>query len=388
MNPKSVGTRQMLSLKTSILLAAFWLVLAVASPAADPYRIVWGDVHGHTALSDGKGTPDDYFIHARNIAKLDFVILTDHDFGNGRPEWRMPKASWTLIQDKADQFNANGRFVAIGGYEWTSQAKYWAGFTNGPSERLFPGPPKQYNHKNVYFPGRVDYLFSAKDVTFNTPDSLAEVVRKHGGLIHNNHPSADAEGENQFAYNPSQSAVIANTEMLPDTTQYEGKTYHPKMEQTLRAFLNQGGKTGFVAGSDTHEGKPAARTAVLVRELTREAIFDALRKRRNYAINHARIVLDFQINGHVMGEDIEIAGKPQIVVEVKGTDKVEEVIIVRDGSVLHSIKPGARAVRFEYTDHSFNGASYYYVRVLQADKDQHGNHSHAWSSPIWVKGKR
>jgi hypothetical protein len=29
--------------------------------------------------------------------------------------------------------------------------------------------------------------------------------------------------------------------------------------------------------------------------------------------------------------------------------------------------------------------SYYYLRVIQADKDEHGNPSHAWSSPIWVR---
>jgi hypothetical protein len=35
--------------------------------------------------------------------------------------------------------------VAIAGYEWTSQAKYWT-----PAEPLFKGPVKYYNHKNVY----------------------------------------------------------------------------------------------------------------------------------------------------------------------------------------------------------------------------------------------
>ncbi|MEW6356496.1 MAG: hypothetical protein AB1696_09230 [Planctomycetota bacterium] len=32
-------------------------------------------------------------------------------------------------------------------------------------------------------------------------------------------------------------------------------------------------------------------------------------------------------------------------------------------------------------------AFYYYVRVTQQDTDEHGNPSHAWSSPIWVKRK-
>jgi hypothetical protein len=373
-----------------ILLRLILLLLPGTGPVSGQYHTYWGDVHGHSALSDGVGTPDDYFTHARDVAKLDFVILTDHDFGNGRPGWRMPKESWALIQEKADQYNADGRFVAIGGYEWTSQAKYWAGFTNGPSERLFPGPPKHYNHKNVYLTNRMDYLFSAKDPAYNNPDTLAEAVRKHGGLIHNNHPFSFGGNEtrHQWDYAAHHSSVIVNTEMGLDASRYKGKTYRLNWEQCLREFLNGGGKTGFVSGTDTHDGTPAARTAVLATELTRAAVFDALRHRRNYAINHARIGLDFRINGHFMGEEIDVAGSPHIVVEVRGTAPIEEVVIVRNGEVIHTLRPQTENVSFAYVDESFVGPSYYYMRVIQADTDPHGNHSHAWSSPIWVGRKR
>ena len=358
--------------------------------ASGDYWIVWGDVHGHTRLSDGKGSLDDYFTYARDTSRLDFVIVTDHDFGHG-PPWRLPKEQWTLTQRKADQYTVPGRFVAIAGYEWTSQPKYWTewkGDTNGVvSERLFPGPPKHYNHKVVYFPSRVDYLFSAKDPAYHNPDLLAEAVRKEGGLIHNAHPDAGPDGADQFDYTPAHGAVIVNSEIRPDVSLWQGKAYQTEMEQTLRAFLNRGGRTGFVGGSDTHEGRPTVRTAVLVRTLTRAAIFDALRHRRNYAGTRDRIGLDFRINGHVMGQEITVQADPRIVVDVKGTDRIEEVLIVRDGAPLCAFSPKARNVRFRCVDHSFAGASYYYVRVEQADKDEQGNPSYAWSSPIWVKRK-
>ncbi|MDD5521765.1 MAG: CehA/McbA family metallohydrolase [Kiritimatiellae bacterium] len=376
------GVCKMFSRQTCAILVSLFIAIL---PAFAQYKIVWGDVHGHTSNSDGKGSLDDYFTHARDVAKLDFVIVTDHDFGNSSP-WRMPKEKWMLTQDKADQYTVKGRFVAIAGYEWTSQAKYWSGFTNGPAERLFPGPPKFYNHKNVYFTNRIGYLFSAKDVAYNNPDTLAEVVRKHGGLIQNNHPFAlFNEAGDQWEYVPANSSVIVNTEMGLDVSRYEGKTYELNWEKSLREFLNRGGRTGFVSGTDTHEGRPAARTAVLATELTREAIFDALRHRRNYAINHARIGLDFRINGHFMGEEIELAGKPQIMVDVKGTAPIEEIVIIRDGKVLHALRPQKQNVSFAYVDETFAETSYYYVRVIQVDKDEHGNKSHAWSSPIWVK---
>jgi hypothetical protein len=333
------------------------LAFLSAGTALAQFHIYWGDVHGHTRLSDGKGSLDDYFTCARDVARLDFVIVTDHDFGNA-PPWRLPTNQWTLTQEKADQYTVQGRFVAIAGYEWTSQPKYWTEAGQGIlSERLFPGRPRFYNHKNVYFPGHVDYLFSAKDPAYYQPDLLAAAVRQHGGLVHNAHPDAGPEGRNQFDYAPSNSTVIANTEMLPDTLRYQGTNYHLKGEQTLRALLSQGGRTGFVGGTDTHEGTPAARTAILARELTREALFEALRHRRNYAITHARILLDFQINGHVMGEEIEVEGAPRLVVDVKGTAQIKEVAILRNGVVLRSLRSKTETLHFEDADRSFSGAS-------------------------------
>lgn len=359
----------------------FSLAVLSAVPTQAQYHVYWGDMHGHTAISDGKGSLDDYFTHARDVAKLDFVLVSDHDFGNAAP-WRMPQETWTLTQDKVDQYTDDGKFVAIAGYEWTSQSKYWT-----PEEPLFEGPVKFYNHKNVYFPGRVDYLFSSRDPAYNSPNLLAQAVQRVGGLIQNNHLDPSANGRDQFDYDPIYASVIANTEMWPDTIRYQGKEYTGNTETILREFLRTGGKTGFVGSTDTHEGKPAAKTAVLATELTRPAIFDALRHRRNYAVFNAQIVLDFKINDHVMGEEIEIASNPRIVAEVKGTDKIEEVIIVRDGAVIYTVNPESQEVRLDFVDDSFSGTSYYYLRVIQADKDEHGNRSHAWSSPIWVKRK-
>ena len=369
----------MLNRRLTLLL--FSLAVLFAVPAQVQYRIYWGDMHGHTAISDGKGSLDDYFTHARDVAKLDFVVVSDHDFGNAAP-WKMPLETWTLTQDEVNQYTENGKFVAIAGYEWTSQSKYWT-----PEEPLFDGSVKFYNHKNVYFPGRVDYLFSAKEPAYNSPNLLAQAVQRVGGLIQNNHLDPGTDGKDQFDYDPIYSSVIVNTEMWPDTLHYQGKTYTGNTETILREFLRSGGKTGFVGSSDTHEGKSAAKTAVLATELTRPAIFDSLRHRRNYAVFNARVVLDFKINDHFMGEEIEVDGNPRIVAEVKGTDKIEEIVIVRDGAVIHTLNPGTKEVGLDIVDDSFPGNSYYYLRVIQADKDEHGNRSHAWSSPIWVKKK-
>ena len=56
-------------------------------------------------------------------------------------------------------------------------------------------------------------------------------------------------------------------------------------------------------------------------------------------------------------------------------------------SPTYTVNPGTNDVQFAYVDEAYAGNRYYYVRVIQADKDEHGNHSYAWSSPIWVKKK-
>lgn len=374
--------------RSAVLLPAVLALLLAGCMAPGEYHVYWGDAHGHTDISDGKGSLDDYFTHARDVAKLDFVIVGDHDFGNAAPWW-MPRENWQRIQDKADDYTVAGRFVAMAGYEWTSQPKYWTEVGEDiVSERLFPGPPKFYNHKNVYFPSRVDYLLCAKEAAYKDPDSLAAAVLARHGLIHNAHPGASPEEKDQFDYGSRHYSVIVNTEMMPDVVYYKGKAYTVDCEQVVREFLNRGGRTGFVAGTDTHEGEPKAKTAVLAAALTREAVFNALRHRRNYAISNARIVLDFRINGHLMGEEIEIEGKPSIAVDVKGTHPIRELAIIRNGAVLLLLNPGKAVAKLEHVDQSFESASYYYLRVTQVDEDEDGNPSRAWSSPIWVRRKR
>ena len=45
----------------------------------DGPRVLWGDLHGHSNFSDGTGTPEDYYVYARDVAGLDVAALTDHD---------------------------------------------------------------------------------------------------------------------------------------------------------------------------------------------------------------------------------------------------------------------------------------------------------------------
>ncbi|HSD28772.1 MAG TPA: hypothetical protein VLL75_15825, partial [Vicinamibacteria bacterium] len=82
-------------------------------------RIYWGDLHGHSGLSDGTGTPEDYFRYARDVAALDVAALTDHDHWGMQPLATDP-ALWEEVRAQVRAFQEPGRFVTLLGYEWTS----------------------------------------------------------------------------------------------------------------------------------------------------------------------------------------------------------------------------------------------------------------------------
>jgi len=365
---------------------AWALVLAAALSSAcrsiPDEQVFWGDLHGHTALSDGKGTPEEYFDYARHAAHLDFVAVTDHDFGHG-PPWRLSDADWERIEDAADDATQDGAFVAFAGFEWTSQPKYWTGYAGG--EALFEGPPSFYNHKIVIPGRRIASVLSAKDPATSTPDLLAQAVRPLRGVIHSAHPATGEEGRDQWAYAAANEDIFANSEIGPDSVRWEGKTYATGTESTVFAFLRSGRRTGFVGVTDTHEGHPAARTAVRARSLTRADILDALRHRRCWAVTHARIVLDVRVAGRGMGEEVEVKGPPAIAVDVRGTASLAEVALIRDGEVIRREASKGTSIRFTHVDEDCGANAWYVVRVTQADADAEGNPSRAWSSPIWVR---
>jgi len=359
------------------------LGLAVAGGCAGPaLHVYWGDLHGHTALSDGKGSPEEYFRYARKEAGLDFVAVTDHDFGHG-PPWRLSAEEWRHLQDAADAATEDGAFVAFAGWEWTSQPKYWAGHAGG--EGLFPGVPRHFNHKVVLPERRTPEVFSAKDAATSTPEGLARAVRAVGGVILNAHPTAGEEGRDQWAYPPADEDLFANTEIGPDVVRWQGKTWTTDLERTVFAFLATGRRTGLVADSDTHEGRPAAHTAVRARALTRAAILDALRHRRCWAVTYARILLDVRVAAAGMGEEVAVRGAPAVFVEVAGTAPLAEVALLRNGEVIRRERSATPRLRFTHVDAGCGAEAWYVVRVTQADADPEGNPSRAWSSPIWVR---
>jgi hypothetical protein len=137
---------------------------------------------------------------------------------------------------------------------------------------------------------------------------------------------------------------------------------------------------GTIASSD-HWSTHISYALVYTEQPTRDAIFDAIKRRRTYGATD-NIVLDYRMGDHFMGEEFTSAKIPQLQVRVIGTAPVARVEIVKNEKVVFTATPRRKDVDLTYQDEDrSSGSSYYYVRVLQEDR------AVAWGSPIWVTFK-
>jgi len=337
-------------------------------------RILFGDLHGHSGYSDGTGLPEDYFAYARDVAGLDFAALTDHDhwgipFLDRRPDL------YEAIGETARRFHAPGRFVTVPGYEWTS----WL-----------------YGHRHVlYFREGGGPLRSSFDEAYDTPGELWEALRPHPALTFAHHPAGGPIATDwTVAPDPELEPVveIASVHGSSEAPDGPGVIYAPVRGNFVRDALDYGYRLGFVGSGDGHDGHPGLAhlqggsgglAAVLAEDLSRAAILEALRARRSYATNGARIVLGVRLAGAIMGSTLRAAELPAestLFVDVVATAPVERVDVIRSGRVLASAEGEARSsMTLGYPVRDLAPGEYVYVRVVQEDGGA------AWSSPFFVE---
>jgi hypothetical protein len=123
-------------------------------------------------------------------------------------------------------------------------------------------------------------------------------------------------------------------------------------------------RVGIVANSDGHKGRPGASypgsslfgsygglTCFLSPELTRDAIFGALRKRHHYATTGARIYLDTCVNAGsiggkrnsaVMGDVVRtMAGEAELYLETLTESPIQRIDVFNGAELQHTWRPPA-----------------------------------------------
>ena len=102
---------------------------------------------------------------------------------------------------------------------------------------------------------------------------------------------------------------------------------------TVYAGLRRGSRFCFLGSTDHHAGFPGSYgdglTAVLAKEKSREAIWEALLSGRAYAVTGDRIECDFTVNGQGLGETVRGA-KRKLRRAVKGEYWADKLVIYKN----------------------------------------------------------
>jgi hypothetical protein len=341
---------------------------------ADGPRILWGDLHGHTSWSDGTGTPEDYFLYARDVALLDVASLTDHDHWGVLPLDEAPDR-WEKIRETARRFHEPGRFVTLLGYEWTS----WI-----------------YGHRHVLYFGDEGRIYSSLDPQTESPQQLWAALEGQPALTVAHHSAGDPiptdwdiPPDPRFEPVTEVVSVHGSSEALDSPQLIAGAV----PGNFVRDALDRGYRLGFVGSGDSHDGHPGLAqlasltgglAAILTEDLTREGVLAALRQRRVYATSGPRIFLRTALGQSPMGGTLRLGGRPEaseeLFVHVVGTAPIDRVELIRSGAIADAVETkGLLEVMLRRSVGSLRAGEYVYVRIRQSDGQL------AWSSPIFIE---
>ncbi len=357
-------------------------------------RIVRGDLHRHTELSQdtggvGDGTLPEFFRYMIDAAGMDFGADTDHQAG-GTGYW------FFMIQKMTDMYLFPHRFVTLHAYE---------------RNMGFP-----FGHRNIIYTKR-DYrivpFFQKMDPRFLLPDTpdgeilnqnsmffgsairndtqlLWEEVRKSGGLSIPHTSSSSTMGTDWKPKEPS---------FEPVAEIYQGARFSSEAKNVPRGIRDgeekkasggfqeaglmwnawkKGYRIGVIASSD-HDSTHVSYAMVYTPAATRQAIFKSIAERHTYGATD-NIILEFRLGDHLMGDDFTASEHQNIRVKAHGTGIIQTIRLIRDATYIYTWSPNQRDADFEYRDASVGpGDHWYYVRVEQQNGEL------AWSSPIWVR---
>ena len=324
---------------------------------ANPLRVVkqaalrryWGDLHGQSGETIGMGSAESYFRYARDAAFIDIVGHQGNDF-------QITDAFWQELNWLTAKFDVPGHFVCLPGYEWSGNTGM--GGDRNVFFRHEGRPIRRSSH--ILVQGQTSTMaVHTADKLFRALDGEDTVVIAHvGGRYANLKYAHDGRFERAVEIHSTWGTF----------------------EWLLHDAFELGFRIGVVCHSDDHKGRPGATrpgastfgaigglTCYLMSELTRDALFEALRKRHHYGTTGARIFLDvhgsfdqpvtgfsedpkiarvteFPVREALMGDIIRPGSVPmRLATEVIGTAPIERVDVLHGKEVVQTIRPYAAA---------------------------------------------
>lgn len=336
-------------------------------PSYNHYR---GQLHSHTNYSDGLGDILEAYSWARNQSGVDFIAVTDHSqmFDNDMTATLDYHESeeWAFTKAIADQCNVDGEFVAIVGFE---QSYY----------------DKTSGHINTY---NTEGFLSSN--TVNLQEYYKAIEQNKDSISQFNHPGTTwGDFDNFGYYSEDRDDVIHLIEVGngPGTQINQG---YWRCDSYYSKALDKGWHVAPTNGQDNHQrfwgDSNPFRTVILAKELTREALFDAIREHRVYAAEDINVEVNYSLNGYIMGSEIDDqVGSVDINVTVTDpdvNDNVQEITVISNGGkavAYKTIKSSSNTVNYQVSLEPPSKSAYYFIKIKQKD----GNL--IFTAPIWIE---
>jgi len=252
---------------------------------SNPLRIVresalvhfWADLHGQSEETIGTNSAHQYFSFARDRAFLDATAHQANDF-------QITNSFWQELDHLSAEFNATGRFVTLPGYEWSGNTGL-----GGDRNVYFTNEGRQIRRSShALVPDRSDLETDA-----TTAEELFRVFA--------------ATGEDVVCYAHC-GGRYADVKLAHDGHFEQSMEVHSSwgtFEWLVHDAFEMGYRSGIVANSDGHKGRPGASypgaslfgavgglTCLIMPELSRKALVTCLRRRRHYATTGGRMYID------------------------------------------------------------------------------------------------
>jgi hypothetical protein len=347
--------------------------LVFYEPNPQRFQLYWADLQIHGNLSDGTGIPADIYRYARDVARLDVAALTEHDHWGYLPLDDNRRA-WQRILRTTEKCNDPGRFVTFPAYEWTN----WT-----------------FGHQHVLFRYAKDAAVHAWcDPATDHPRKLWAALRGVDCVTVPHHTGGEPIPTCWKYHDPTFQPVVELVSIhgVSERLGQPGCISGPVKSGMVQSALARGYRLGFLGGGDTHDGHPGLGSpgmyppglaGIWATELTRDAIFAAIRARRVYATSGNRAILRFHSGAVPMGGSIKLdqADTPrELQVAVVGDAPIAGITIVKNNNDVASFEASDFVVTRSWTDTSpARNGDYYYARIAQTDGGW------IWSSPIWVE---
>lgn len=356
------------------------------------YNLFWGQLHSENTKYDSTKNIENSLRFFRDDKALQFFATSPFDSDD-----EITNDQWKQVSTQVAEFNEEDRFTVFLGHQWI-------------------GVPKEEGVRHFIFSKDSKPLLRRKDLKTN---SLKKIYKTYTNKEMISIPSFTMGSESVFDFKDfnedfERVVEIYNSWGCSENLSLQGNLrpiagpVKETADGSIQKALLAGCRFGFVAGGlddrgiyssmyDTNQVQYSpGLTGIIAKDYTRDSLMDALFRRSCFATTGKKILAGLHVANEPIGSEIQTSKKPGLLYNryisgyVIGTNKIKEIVIIRNDKVLMTYHPDANSYEFAFDDQELLSNIcikpredkppfvFYYLRAVQED-------THIiWTSPIWI----